>query len=44
VIRLEEFRYADATAIAAVMLTASFLLLLLINLLQRWSERRTGKL
>jgi sulfate transport system permease protein len=44
VIRLEEFRYADATAIASVMLTASFVLLLLINLLQRWSERRTGKL
>jgi sulfate/thiosulfate transport system permease protein len=44
VIRLEEFRYADATAIASVMLTASFILLLLINLLQRWSERRTGKL
>jgi len=44
VIRLEECRYAEATAIASVMLTASFLLLLLINLLQRWSERRTGKL
>ena len=42
VIRLEEFRYADATAIAAVMLVASFLILLAINLLQRWSERRTG--
>jgi sulfate transport system permease protein len=44
IIRLEEFRYADATAIASVMLVASFALLLLINLLQRWSERRTGKL
>ncbi|MEI9806182.1 MAG: sulfate ABC transporter permease subunit CysT [Pseudolabrys sp.] len=44
VIRLEEFRYADATAIASVMLVASFVLLLIINLLQRWSERRTGKL
>lgn len=44
VIRLEEFRYADATAIASVMLIASFAILLLINLLQRWSERRTGKL
>ncbi len=41
VIRLEEFRYADATAIAAVMLVASFLVLLAINLLQRWSARRT---
>ena len=44
VIRLEEFRYADATAIASVMLVASFAILLVINLLQRWSERRTGKL
>jgi sulfate/thiosulfate transport system permease protein len=43
VIRLQEFRYADATAIAAVMLVASFLLLFLINGLQRWSESRTGK-
>jgi sulfate/thiosulfate transport system permease protein len=41
VIRLEEFRYADATAIAAVMLVAAFLILLAINLLQRWSEWRT---
>ncbi len=44
IIRLEEFRYADATAIASVMLVFSFILLLLINILQRWSERRTGKL
>ena len=43
VIKLQEFRYADATAIAAVMLLASFLLLFLINTLQRWSEARTGK-
>jgi sulfate transport system permease protein len=42
VIRLQEFRYADATAIAAVMLIVSFLLLLLINALQRWSETRSG--
>jgi sulfate transport system permease protein len=41
VIRLQEFRYADATAIAAVMLIASFLLLFLINALQRWSENRS---
>ncbi|WP_454915166.1 sulfate ABC transporter permease subunit CysT [Xanthobacter sediminis] len=40
VIRLEEFRYADATAIAVVMLLASFALLAIINGLQRWSERR----
>jgi sulfate transport system permease protein len=44
VIRLEEFRYADATAIATVMLVGAFILLLIINLLQRWSERRTGTL
>ncbi len=43
VIRLEEFRYADATAIAVVMLVASFAILLAINLLQRWSEQRTGR-
>jgi sulfate/thiosulfate transport system permease protein len=43
VIRLQEFRYADATAIAVVMLAASFVLLFLINALQRWSEARTGK-
>ena len=40
VIRLEEFRYADATAIAVVMLLASLLLLLVINGLQRWAEQR----
>jgi len=43
VIRLEEFRYADATAIASVMLVASFLLLFVINWLQRWSEKRVGR-
>ena len=35
VIRLQEFRYADATAIAVVMLVAAFLMLFPINLLQR---------
>jgi len=43
VIRLQEFRYADAAAIAVVMLVAALLFLLLINVLQHWSERRTGK-
>jgi sulfate transport system permease protein len=43
VIRLQEFRYADATAIAVVMLVAAFLLLFIINALQRWSEARTGR-
>jgi sulfate transport system permease protein len=43
VIRLQEFRYADATAIASVMLMASFLLLFAVNGLQRWSEFHSGK-
>lgn len=38
VIRLEEFRYADATAIATLMLVVSFVMLLIINQLQRWTE------
>ena len=42
VIRLEEFKYADATAIAVVMLLASFIILFAINRLQRWSAARTG--
>jgi sulfate transport system permease protein len=40
IIRLEEFRYADATAIAVVMLAASFFLLLTVNRLQRLMEAR----
>jgi len=42
VIRLEEFNYPAATAIAAVMLALAFLMLLVINLLQSWSRRRYG--
>ena len=42
IIRLQEFNYADATAIATVMLAISFALLLAINLLQAWSRRRLG--
>ncbi len=38
--KLEQYDYAGATAIAMVMLLASFGLLLAINLLQRWSRRR----
>ena len=38
--QLEEFDYAGATAIAAVMLVASFAMLLVINLIQIWSRRR----
>ncbi len=40
VTKLEQYDYAGATAIAVVMLTASFALLLAINLLQRWTQRR----
>lgn len=39
--KLEQFDYAGATAIAAVMLLASFTLLLVINVLQWWSGRRS---
>lgn len=39
IIKLEEFDYAGATAIAAAMLTLSFLLLLAINLFQAWTRR-----
>ena len=42
IIRLEEFDYAGATAIAAIMLTLSFAMLLVINLIQAWSRRRFG--
>jgi sulfate transport system permease protein len=38
--KLEQYLYAEATAIAVVMLAASFVLLLLINLLQWWSGQR----
>jgi len=40
IIRLEEFRLADATAVAAIMLAAAFVMLLVINRLQRWTETR----
>jgi len=39
--KLEQYDYAGATAIAVVMLVASFALLLIINLLQKWSQQRT---
>jgi sulfate transport system permease protein len=38
--KLEQYDYAGATAIAVVMLVASFVLLLTINLLQAWSGSR----
>jgi sulfate transport system permease protein len=37
--KLEQYDYAGATAVASVMLGASFLMLLAINLLQWWSRR-----
>jgi sulfate transport system permease protein len=37
--RLEEFAYGEATAIAVVLLLISFSMLVLINLLERWSKR-----
>ena len=37
--KLEQFDYAGATAIAAVMFVVSFLCLIIINLLQKWSRK-----
>lgn len=42
VIKLEEFDYAGATAIAVIMLVISFAMLFVINLIQAWSRRRYG--
>lgn len=41
--RLEEYDYAGATTIAALMLVLSFIILFVINLLQAWANRRTGR-
>jgi sulfate transport system permease protein len=41
--KLEQYDYTGATAIAVVMLVASFILLLAINLLQAWTRKRAGK-
>jgi sulfate transport system permease protein len=38
--KLEQYDYAGATALGVVMLVASFLLVLMINLLQWWSSAR----
>ncbi len=40
--KLEQFDYAGAAALGSVMLLFSFILLLLINVLQHWSHKRTG--
>ncbi|MBC7940402.1 MAG: sulfate ABC transporter permease subunit CysT [Chitinophagaceae bacterium] len=42
--KLEQYDYAGATAIAVVMLVVSFLMLLVINLLQAWARKRQGGL
>jgi sulfate/thiosulfate transport system permease protein len=41
--KLEQYDYAGATAIAVVMLVASFILLLLINALQAWMQRSLAR-
>lgn len=42
VIRLTEFNYSGATAIATIMLGISFVMFLVINLIQAWARRRFG--
>jgi sulfate transport system permease protein len=42
VIRLTEFDYNGATAIATIMLAISFVMFLAINLIQVWARRRFG--
>jgi sulfate transport system permease protein len=41
--KLEQYDYNGATALAVVMLVFSFILLLIINLLQWWANRRAGR-
>jgi sulfate transport system permease protein len=41
--KLEQYDYRGAAAIGVVMLTASFVLLLVINLLQRWAGERSAQ-
>jgi len=40
--QLEQYDYSAATAIATVMLVASFAMLLLINVIQAWSRKRVN--
>ena len=42
-IRLDEFDYAGATAIAVAMLLLSFVVLLLVNSVQAWLQRRGAR-
>jgi sulfate transport system permease protein len=41
--KLEQYDYVGATAVAAVMLVVSFVLLLIINVLQAWMARSSGR-
>jgi sulfate transport system permease protein len=41
--KLEQYDYAGATAIASVMLTASFLVLFAVNLIQWWSRKYSDR-
>jgi sulfate transport system permease protein len=41
--KLEQYDYEGATAVASVMLMVSFALLLIINGLQAWTAKRTGR-
>ena len=40
--KLEQYDFAGATAVAVVMLAGSFILLMIINLLQAWQRKRAG--
>lgn len=40
IIRLEEYNYPAATAIAAIMVLLSFAMLVLVNLVQSWCRKR----
>ena len=41
--KLEQYDYAGATAVATVMLVISFVMLLVINALQGWQRKQTGR-
>jgi sulfate transport system permease protein len=43
VTKLEEYDYTGAAAIAVAMLALSFAIMLVVNLIQRWVQRREGK-
>jgi sulfate transport system permease protein len=42
IIKLEQFDYVGAAILGFLMLAISFLMLLIINMLQAWQRRRTG--